>query len=244
MLSAQVQTTLRAIFPPSCLSCRGLVASDYGLCGECWRDLPLISGPACRSCGIPVLAEADDDTALCEDCTARPRPWRQGRSALHYKDLGRKLVLGLKHNDRHDIAPAAGLWLSQAAKPLLESDTIIAPVPLHWSRLVKRRYNQSAVLVHALGTRVMRRTVLDLLIRTERTLPLDGVSVEQRFKRMAGVIQPNPKRLDRIVGAKILLVDDVMTSGATFAACTEACLAAGAARVDVLSLARVAKDEH
>lgn len=243
MLAQQVQTTLRAIFPPSCLGCRDLVTTDYSLCGPCWRELPLIAGPVCRSCGVPVLAESGDNTAQCEDCTAHTRPWNQGRAAVRYRDLGRKLVLALKHSDRHDVAPAAALWMAQAAKPLLEPDTIIAPVPLHWTRLVKRRYNQSAVLAQALGLRVLRRTALDMLIRSERTLPLDGISVEQRFERLSGVIRANPKRIDRIAGAHVLVVDDVMTSGATFTACTKALYAAGAARVDVLALARVAKDD-
>ncbi len=239
----RVQTAIRTLFPPSCLGCRAPVVVENSLCASCWGDLPLISGPVCVACGVPVLAEVGDTEARCEDCTTTQRPWRYGRAALRYRDLGRRFVLGLKHSDRYDLAPAAGRWLAGAAQPLIAQDTLIAPVPLHWTRLVKRRYNQSAVLAKALGMTVLRPTVLDLLIRTERTKPLDGVGVEDRFARLHGAIAANPKRLDRLAGAKVLLVDDVMTSGATFTACTHACLQAGAAQVDVLALARVGKDD-
>lgn len=242
MLAQQVQTAIHTLFPPSCLGCRDLVTSDYGLCATCWRDLPLIAGPVCNACGVPVLAEDDDDTALCEDCTETPRPWSRGRAAMRYSGLAKRLVTGLKHYDRYDFAPAAAQWMARSAWPVIRADTVIAPVPLHWSRLVQRRYNQAAMLAHALGQRVVQPAILDLLIRKERTEHLAQLSTEERQARLSDVIAPNPKRQARLSGAHILLVDDVMVSGATLTACTNACLTAGAARVDVLVLARVAKD--
>ena len=171
------------------------------------------------------------------------RPWQHGRAAMRYRDLGRNLVLRLKHSDRQDVAVMAATWLAQAGRPLIREDTVLVPVPLHWSRLVKRRYNQAALLAQNLALKVDRPAVLDALLRRRRTRPLDGVGVEERFQRMRGAIAPNPLRMQRLEGKSVLLIDDVMTSGATLAAATEAAYAAGARRVDVLVLARVCKDD-
>ncbi|THH34673.1 ComF family protein [Aliishimia ponticola] len=220
-----------------------MVESEFALCGACWAKLPLISGPVCQSCGVPVLSRDPEDDTKCDDCQKLARPWSQGRSAMLYRDMGRTLVLRLKHADRHDVAVTAATWLAQAARPLLQEDTVIVPVPLHWQRLVQRRYNQSALLAQHLALRVSRRAVLDGLVRMRRTKPLDGANVTERFERLSGVIIPNSQRTKYLTGKPVLLVDDVMTSGATLAAATEGCLAAGARRVDVLTLARVAKDD-
>lgn len=243
MLRQQVQTALRILFPPSCAGCGGMVDSAFGLCSACWRALPLITGPVCDTCGVPVLVDGTGETAQCDECTSIARPWSRGRAALRYRDMGRKLVLALKHGDRQDIAVTAGTWLARAAHPLVQDDTIIVPVPLHWSRTVKRRYNQSALLVQHLGPLLNRPVLLDALQRKQRTMPLEGATVDERFNRLFRTISANPSRADRLRGRHVLIVDDVMTSGATFAAATEACTAAGARLVDVLALARVVKDD-
>ena len=159
-----------------------------------------------------------------------------------YSDIGRKLVLSLKHGDRPDLAPVLAPWLVQAGRDLIRQDTVITPIPLHRNRLLKRRYNQSALLAQHLALKVKKPAVLDLLLRPKRTDPLDGVSVLERFERLQGAITPNPAKQDRAAGKSILIVDDVMTSGATLAAATETCYAIGARQVDVLVLARVSKD--
>lgn len=185
----------------------------------------------------------DEESPQCDDCMKLARPWQQGRAAMRYAGLGRKLVLGLKHNDRQDIAVAAAKWLAQSARPLLKEQHVLVPVPLHRTRLLTRRYNQSALLCQHLALRSHSSVLLDGLIRPQKTQPLDGVGVEERFARLAGAITPNPKRVDMMADKPVLLVDDVMTSGATLAAATEACMTAGAQRVDVLVLARVCKDD-
>ncbi|WP_371687493.1 ComF family protein [Thalassococcus sp. S3] len=172
----------------------------------------------------------------------RPRPWSKGRSALLYQGRARKMVLALKHGDRAEIARPAAKWLAQAASDIRARDTLIAPVPLHWSRLVKRRYNQSALLAQALAAEIDMALCPDLLLRGRRTVSLDGKTQAQRFDVLQGAIQANPKRRHRMSGRSVLLVDDVMTSGATLAASAEACLAGGAREVCVLTLARVAKE--
>lgn len=161
---------------------------------------------------------------------------------MRYADLGRRLVLGLKHSDRQDVAVTASTWLARAAQPLVRDDTLIVPIPLHWRRMLKRRYNQSALLAQNLALKLQAGVLLDALQRPNATVPLDGATVDERFTRLGGAIAVTEKRADLLKDRAVLLVDDVMTSGATFAAATEACKAAGARRVDVLALARVCKD--
>ena len=159
-----------------------------------------------------------------------------------YKDNGRKIVLALKHGDREDLVrPAAG-WMLSAGAPLIKPNMLVVPVPLHWSRLLKRRYNQAALLGKVISTKANLEFCPDLLRRTSRTAPLDGLSREERFQRLTDVIGFNPKYGERVNNQSVLLIDDVMTSGATLAACSEACISAGAVEVFVLILARVAKD--
>lgn len=235
-----LQTALRVIYPPRCLGCGGMVDGDGGLCPECWRNTPFITGLACDACGAPLPGHSDR-AEYCDDCLATPRPWDKGRAALVYNDRARAMVLALKHGDRQDIAEAAAGWLARAAAPLIQPHTLIAPIPLHWLRLVKRRYNQSALLARGLSARTGLPHCPDLLVRTRRTKPLEGHSKDARFAELDAAIAVHPRRRHKIAGRPVLLIDDVMTSGATLTAATHACRQAGAAHVCVLTLARVAK---
>ncbi len=219
-----------------------MVESDFGLCGPCWRDTPFIGGTICDSCGVSLPGDAGPDALQCDDCLTTTRPWDQGRAALLYKDAARRIVLGLKHGDRQEIARPAALWMARAARDILKPNMVIVPIPLHWIRLLKRRYNQSAVLALALAEETGLSCCPDLLQRIKSTPSLDGLGKDARFAALQDAISVHPNRRRRMIGRPVLLVDDVMTSGATFAAATEACRAAGASDVSVLSLARVAKD--
>ena len=237
-----MQSPLHLIYPSQCMLCRDLVEGDNALCGKCWRDTPFITGLACNKCGTPLPGDDTGESILCDDCMTIARPWAKGCAALLYKDNGRKLVLALKHGDRLDLAAPAGQWMAQAAAPFVQPNTLIAPVPLHWMRLLKRRYNQSALLAKSMAKALDQSYCPDLLVRSKRTRSLDGLGRDARFRMLSDTIAENPKRRHRLIGRSILLVDDVMTSGATLAACTEACLAAGAKDVFTVTLARVAKD--
>ncbi|WP_229666177.1 ComF family protein [Actibacterium pelagium] len=232
------------LYPPQCILCRALVEEDFALCGGCRRDTWFISGLVCDACGVPLPGTAEaDERVLCDDCLKIARPWVQGRAALIYRDTGRKLVLALKHGDRTDLVRPLSRWMSQVASPILLPDTVVVPIPLNRWRFFKRRYNQAALLARAVADQTGLTYLPDALIRPQRTRPLDGMSVEQRFETLSQKIRPHPRRSTQLKDRSVLLVDDVMTSGATLAAATEACLVAGATRVCVLTLARVAKDD-
>lgn len=237
-----MQALLHVIYPPQCLSCDARVTTDFGLCSDCWSKTPFITGLTCSKCGTPLPGEDAAPDVLCDDCLTIARPWAQGRAALLYKDNARKLVLSLKHGDRLDLARPAAAWMMRAAAPILKPDMLIAPVPLHWLRLLKRRYNQAALLSSGIARLARLEHCPDLLQRRRSTGSQDDRSRDGRFANMTGALTAHPRHAKRIAGRHILLVDDVMTSGATLAAAAEACVAHGASDVSVLVMARVVKD--
>ena len=236
-----LQTLMRMVYPPRCLNCGDMVDSDFGLCGPCWRDTPFIGGTVCDLCGTPLPGGEPGEIAHCDDCLTIARPWQRGRAALLYDGNGRRMVLALKHGDRHEIVQPAARWMAQAARPLVVPGALIAPVPLHWSRLLRRRFNQSALLAQAFARETGLPHCPDLLRRVRRTDILDGKGRDQRFAALTAAVTVPANRAERVRNRAVLLVDDVMTSGATLAACADACLAAGATQVSVIVLARVAK---
>lgn len=237
------KTALRALYPPQCITCDTFVADEGALCPACWREMPFIDGLCCDSCGLP-LPGADPRTPVhCDECLTLARPWEQGRAALLYGDKARKLLLGLKYYDRLDQVPAAARWMSRAAAPLLQPDMLVAPIPLHWTRFLKRRYNQAAELGRALAKLHGLDYCPDLLRRTRATGTQDGRGRLGRFNNMQDAFAAHEKHVAQIDGRNILLVDDVMTAGATFAAAADCCLANGAGSVRVVALARVARAE-
>lgn len=237
-----MKSALDLIYPHQCILCDTLVEQASGLCGPCWRDTPFVGGLTCDLCGTPLLGEDDGHAAHCDDCLTIARPWARGRATFLYRDRARKLVLSLKHGDRQDIVRPAAVWMARAAGPILEEDQLIVPVPLHWLRMLKRRFNQAALLAVALGVETRLQVAPRALVRARNTHSQEGKSLEARFQNLQDAIRPHPRYGLLLQGRLVLLVDDVMTTGATLAACTEACMAGGARRVSVLTLARVAKD--
>lgn len=235
------QTALTSIYPPRCVGCGELVDSDFGLCGTCWSDTQFIGTTACDTCGTPLPGQMDDEPIKCDACLKTKRSWTRGRAALIYSGMGRKLVLRLKHGDRQEVArPAAG-WMHLTNKAVLAQNALIAPVPLHWIRLAKRRYNQSALIARCFADMSGLDWCPDLLQRSRRTPSLDGKTAAERAEILEDAIKINAKRRHRIIGRPVLLIDDVLTTGATLEACAQACRAAGASDVCVSVLARAVK---
>jgi len=227
------------LYPPACISCRAEVMTPHGLCADCWGGTRFIDSPLCRRCGAPV--EGAEDAPFCDQCLGRPLSFDQARSALVYDGVGRRLALRLKHGDRLDLARPAGRWMARVGAPLLAEADLVAPVPLHWTRLMRRRFNQAAELARWTVEAADRREALAprLLRRTRRTPSQRGMDRGERIANLAGAFSVDPRVGTALRGATVVVVDDVHTTGATFSACAEALRAAGAARVHGLSLARV-----
>ncbi len=224
---------LDLLYPPVCAACGAETEGAGGLCGDCFGAMPFIVGPVCDRCGAPAAAEA------CDACLHAPPAWGRGRAAALYDGPARRAVLALKHGDRLDVAAVAAPWLLRAGRDVLAGADLVAPVPLHWTRLARRRFNQSAELARAL-TRLAGRPdafAPTLLARRRRTPSQEGRTRAGRHANVAGAFAVRGD----VAGRRILLVDDVMTTGATLSACAEALTAAGAAGVDALALTRVAR---
>lgn len=237
-----LNAALHLIYPPQCITCDAKVTSDFGLCGDCWRETPFVAGLVCDKCGAPLKGQDTGQAEYCDDCLTIARPWARGRAALIYRGNARGIVLALKHGDRMDLARPASAWLARAGQGVIAPDMLVAPVPLHWMRLFKRRFNQAALLSAGLAKLARLDHCPDLFQRHTAT-PTQSGGRDARFANMAATMRVHPRWMDRIIGRDLLVVDDVMTSGATFAAVADVALAAGAASVTTLALARVVKDD-
>jgi ComF family protein len=246
---------LDLLLPPTCVLCSEPVDAPGLMCGACFGELNTIGEPCCGCCGAPFeLAWHAAEGNLCQRCLDVPPPYHRARAALNYDKASRRLVLPFKHGDRTEFAVILARLMARAgAKLLLEAD-ILVPVPLHRHRLFVRRYNQAALLAQALGRMTPGRmtlggatlgrgggprVVVDALARRRVTESLGGKSVAERREEVAGAFSVRPHRMNEVEGRRVLLIDDVMTSGATVAACTECLLEAGASAVDVLVAVRV-----
>ncbi|TFL19247.1 ComF family protein [Jannaschia formosa] len=227
-----------ALYPRTCLLCQERVEDEFALCPACWSETPFISGAACDLCGTS-LPGAADGAARCDDCLTLARPWDEGRAVLSYAGGGRRMVLSLKHGDRTELARAAARWIARRAGDLIGPETVFVPVPIHRWRLLKRRYNQSALIASDLARITGGHFAPEALRRVRQTPSQDHKSVRDRFANLDGCMAPGREDL---AGRHVALIDDVMTSGATLAASSDVIRGMGAARITVLMLARVAKD--
>ena len=238
--SHAVRATLDVLLPPHCLTCDRPVDAPGHFCAECFRGAAFITEPCCTHCGVPFShAGQGGAERLCPGCRAHPAPWGQARAALRYDGHAKRVLLPFKHADRPELANALAPMMARAGAPLLRRAEVIVPVPLHRRRLFGRRYNQAALLARALARLSGVPAVPDLLRRTRPTVSLGDLGAQARTEAVAGAFAVRPARASRLAGRRVLLIDDVMTSGATANACALALLAAGAAAVDVLVAARV-----
>ncbi len=224
--------------PPLCVYCRTPTDQHGVLCASCWQQIDFIAPPLCDRLGIPLPYDTGG-IMLSAAALANPPVYNRARAVARYDGILRELVHRLKYGDRHEGVAMFGRWLVQAGSDLLGDADLIVPVPLYRWRLWTRRFNQSAILARAMS----RLSGIDwdalALVRPRPTRSQIGLSIRQRRKNVAGAFRVPRRSLAKVAGRNMLLVDDVITTGATAEACARALLRAGALRVDVLALARV-----
>jgi len=231
---------LGLLLPGRCLACGATVESDGALCVECWGSVRFLSPPACSCCFFPFEFDMGPE-ALCAACAARHPSYDRARATFAYDEPSRGPVLAFKHGDRTEAAPAFARLMIQAAGPLLDDSPLVVPVPLHRSRLMARRYNQAAELARAIAAQTGLSVSADLLVRRRRTPSQGRFGPAQRRRNVEGAFAVREGRQDDVRDRRVLLVDDVLTTGATVEACARPLRRTGAAGVDVLTLARVVR---
>ena len=236
-LRAVLGRTLDIALPPLCLACRELVGEN-GLCATCWGKLSFIAPPYCERLGIPFAYDPGPGV-LSMQAIADPPAYHRARAAVRYDEIARTLVHALKYGDRLELAPLMGRWIARAGRePLAQADALV-PVPLHWRRLWVRRFNQSALLAKAISEVSGVPIAETALKRVKATSQQVGLSKTERAQNVQGAFRVPPESMAEVAGRRLILVDDVLTSGATIDAGARALLRAGAANVDVLVFARV-----
>ena len=232
---------LDVALPTLCVACREPVSGE-GVCAKCWAKLSFIAPPFCPRLGIPFVYDPGPDL-LSMEAIANPPAYQRARAAVRYDDVARTLVHALKYQDRTDLAPAMGRWMARAGRELLGEADALVPVPLHWRRGWSRRYNQSGALARAIERQSGVKLVSEALRRVRPTQQQIGLSKAERASNVQGAFKVAADRKADIAGRRVILIDDVLTSGATAGACAQALLRAKAAQVDVLVFARVV-DTH
>lgn len=233
-----LRVTLDLALPPLCPACRGPV-EGRGLCPACWSKLSFITRPYCERLGIPFVYDPGPGI-LSMEAIADPPAYRRARAAVRFDEISRALVHAFKYADRLDLAPMMGEWMSNAGRELLAEADALVPVPLHWRRLWARRFNQSAMLADAISANSGVAVVSSALKRVKPTAQQVGLSRSERAANIQGAFRVPAEDRGAVAGRRLVLVDDVLTSGATVDGCARALLRAGAASVDVLIFARVA----
>jgi ComF family protein len=233
-----LQALIDLVLPPRCPGCRAIVDVDARYCGDCWPQLQFITEPVCACCGLPFEVDRGPG-ALCGQCLAAPPRYTSARAALVYGGPARTVLLGLKHGDRQHLVTIMARQMLRAGADMLQPDVLLVPVPLHRWRLWRRGFNQSALLAQAIAAATRADLAIDALVRAKPTPPSVGMGRAARARNVRGVFRIKDRT--QVRERTVILVDDVLTTGATADACARVLRRAGARAVHVLTFARVVR---
>ncbi|MBB3808809.1 ComF family protein [Pseudochelatococcus contaminans] len=237
-LSRQRQLLLDLLYPPACPLCMTAVADHHALCARCWSELALLERPFCERLGLPFAVDLGGPI-LSAEAMANPPVFQRARAAARYEGGARTLTHRLKYGDRLEIARLMARMMMRAGPDILSDADMIVPVPLHYGRLWMRRFNQAGTLSAELSRLTGVPWQPQVLERRRYTRSQVGLSRSKRASNLQAAFHVSQQRRPFVEGRRILLVDDVMTTGATANACARTLLVAGAVNVDVLVFARV-----
>jgi ComF family protein len=237
-LAASFRLALDVALPPLCPSCREPLGDGAGLCATCWSKLSMIEPPYCARLGIPFTYDPGPGL-LSMEAIANPPAYDRARAAVRYDNIARTLVHAYKYGDRLDLARLMAGWMARAGRELLDDADALVPVPLHWRRLWARRFNQSASLAAEISSLSKVPVVHGALKRVRATVQQVGLSKAERADNVQGAFRVPADLKAEVADRRLILIDDVLTSGATADTCARALLRAGATHVDVLVFARV-----
>jgi ComF family protein len=226
------------LLPPVCIVCRTRIGGHGLICGGCFAEIEFIAPPLCDRLGVPLPYDTGEGKQLSAAAIAKPPVYDRARAVARYSSTMRELIQSFKYRDRHEGLPLFGRWLMKAGAELLAEADLVVPVPLYSWRLWSRRFNQSAMLAHEVGRLADVPVDCHALRRVRKTTSQVGLSPDQRRRNVAGAFKVPNSRASAVAGKSIVLIDDVITTGATADACARALRRAGAAKVDVLALAR------
>jgi len=229
---------VQTVLPPTCLACRKPAGATGGLCPKCWQGAGFIERPYCERLGTPFSYDSGGPL-ISPGAFADPPAFDRARAATRFSDVARELVHLLKYGDRLDLVKPFSKWMARAGSEILSEADALVPVPLHWTRLFQRRFNQSAELARAISTQSKVVVIDDALARVRATPPQVGLARDERAKNVHGAFSIEKGARVKVKGKRIVLIDDVLTTGATANACARVLRRAGASRIDVLTLARV-----
>lgn len=237
------------LLPPLCPLTGEPVEHQGMISAKAWTLLRFVSAPFCPVCGVPQSFTYENQyiseqgvAPSCASCLTNPPPFAKARAALVYDDASRKLILSFKHADQTYAVKTFTPWLVRAGADFWPDRPLLVPVPLHRWRLLRRRYNQSALLSHALARQLDLTCMADGLLRVRATPTQGHLKAKERAQNVRKAFMLNPRHAQRLRGSHVVLVDDVFTTGATVKECAEALLRAGVQRVDILTLARVVRE--
>jgi ComF family protein len=226
------------LFPPTCAACGAPVGAANAVCPSCWRKLDFITAPLCPVLGIPFAVEIGPG-ALSAEALANPPPFDRARSALRYNETAARLISSLKYGDRTDLTRLCARLMVVAGAELTGADAVLLPVPLHWTRQLTRRFNQSLLLARVIAAETGLAILPDGIRRHRRTRHQVGLSANERERNVAGAFAAHPALAERLDGRRALVIEDVITTGATVYALARALRRAGVEHIDILSFARV-----